>query len=177
MAVKVDSIEEAAYIAGQAAENKRLKEENARLRAIISEPVESFGTPELVSWADKIQRILSAYPEEERGNWPFVLDMGAHLQKFVKSWNDPEMAAKDARISELEAINAKLYITIRTAGAALTPFAAFADDLDRHPSSRKLPDSGPIGFVPNIDSGLTIGDCRAARAALQEGEDETDTAI
>lgn len=79
-----------------------LEAENARLRAIISEPVESFGTPELVSWADKIQRILSAYPEEERGNWPFVLDMGAHLQKFVKSWNDPEMAAKDARIAALE---------------------------------------------------------------------------
>jgi hypothetical protein len=33
MAVKVDSIEEAAYIAGQAAENTRLKEENARLRS------------------------------------------------------------------------------------------------------------------------------------------------
>lgn len=80
-----------------------LEAENARLRAIISGRVESFGTPELVAWADKLQRILSAYPEEERGNWPFVLDMGAHLQKFVKSWNDPEITAKDARIAELEA--------------------------------------------------------------------------
>jgi hypothetical protein len=102
MAVKVDSIEEAAYIAGQAAENKRLKEENARLRAIISAPVERFGTPELVSWANRLWEILSEYPEEDRGSAAFVFTMGAHLEKFAKAWNSPTIAAKDARIAALE---------------------------------------------------------------------------
>ena len=102
MAVKADSIEEATYLVEQAAENKRLKEENDRLRAIISEPVESFGAPELVVWSDRLQCILAEYPEEDRGSWAFILTTGEHLEKFAKAWNSPTIAAKEARIAELE---------------------------------------------------------------------------
>ena len=65
--------------------------------------MERFGTPELVSWANRLWEILSEYPEEDRGSAAFVFTMGAHLEKFAKAWNSPTIAAKDARIAELEA--------------------------------------------------------------------------
>ena len=152
MAVKVDSIEEAAYIAGQAAENKRLKEENARLRAIISAPVERFGTPELVSWANRLWEILSEYPEEDRGSAAFVFTMGAHLEKFAKAWNSPTIAAKDARISELE--------------GALRPFSDAADVAEEIRAVK-------IG-TDEIRYPVRVGDLRAARAALGKDTPEGD---
>lgn len=86
-------------VAVQTEEWYGLKAEVSRLQKIISEPVASFGTSELITWADKLQEIIAEYPEEERGDIPFVMTMGAHLEKFVKAWNSPTIREKDARIA------------------------------------------------------------------------------
>jgi hypothetical protein len=78
-------------------------DEIERLQRIVSEPVESFGTPELVAWVGGLQKILLDFPEEERGQIPFVIMMGCHLEKFAKSWNSPAIASQAKRIAELEA--------------------------------------------------------------------------
>jgi hypothetical protein len=62
-------------------------DEIERLQRIIAEPVESFGTPELIEWANGLQKIIADYPENERGGLSFVMRMGCHLEKFAKSWN------------------------------------------------------------------------------------------
>ena len=77
-------------------------DEIGRLQAIIMEPVESFGTPALVAWADGLQEILLDFPEEERGKIPFIMSMGEHLEKFAKSWNSQTIAQQAKRIAELE---------------------------------------------------------------------------
>ena len=71
-------------------------EEITRLQKVISEPVESFGTPELLEWANGLQKIIADYPESERGELPFVMLMGSHLEKFAKSWNSPAMKRLEA---------------------------------------------------------------------------------
>ncbi len=43
---------------------EELEAEVLRLRAMIAEPVQSFGTPELIAWADKLQEIIAAFPED-----------------------------------------------------------------------------------------------------------------
>lgn len=75
-------------------------EEIERLQKIISEPVESFGTPELVAWAEGLQKILADFPEEERGRIPFALTMGCHQEKFAKSWNSPVMQEQAKQIED-----------------------------------------------------------------------------
>ena len=71
-------------------------EEIKRLQKVISEPVESFGTPELLEWANGLQKIIADYPESERGELPFCMLMGSHLEKFAKSWNSPAMKRLEA---------------------------------------------------------------------------------
>ena len=71
-------------------------DEITRLQKVISEPVESFGTPELLEWANGLQKIIADYPESERGELPFVMLMGSHLEKFAKSWNSPAMKRLEA---------------------------------------------------------------------------------
>ena len=71
-------------------------EQITRLQKVISEPVESFGTPELLEWANGLQKIIADYPESERGELPFVMLMGSHLEKFAKSWNSPAMKRLEA---------------------------------------------------------------------------------
>lgn len=75
------------------------------LRKAISEPLEAFGTPELIAWSQELTRLLDV-PEGERGGWPFVLSVGCHLEKFAKSWDSQTMAEKDAEIERLRAENA-----------------------------------------------------------------------
>ena len=77
-------------------------DEIERLQAIITEPVESFGTPELITWARELQVIIAEYPESERGSLVFVMRMGSHLEKFSKGWNCMAMKQQAARIAELE---------------------------------------------------------------------------
>ena len=74
-----------------------------RLRSVISEPVKSFGTMELVSWMNQLQKTISEYPDAEWGNWPFVLMMGVHCENFSKRWHSPTIELMAARIKELEA--------------------------------------------------------------------------
>ena len=74
-----------------------------RLRSVISEPVKSFGTMELVSWVNQLQKTISEYPDAEWGNWPFVLMMGVHCENFSKHWHSPTIELMAARIKELEA--------------------------------------------------------------------------
>ena len=76
-------------------------DEITRLQKVISEPVESFGTPELLEWANGLQKIIADYPESERGELPFCMLMGSHLEKFAKSWNSPAMKRlEDALVEE-----------------------------------------------------------------------------
>jgi len=77
-------------------------EEIERLQKAISEPVECFGTPELIAWSRELTRLLDV-PESERGGWPFVLSVGCHLEKFAKSWHSQTMAEMDAEIERLRA--------------------------------------------------------------------------
>jgi hypothetical protein len=77
-------------------------DEIERLQKVISEPVDSFGTPELITWAEGLQKIISDFPEGERGQIPFALTMGDHLEKFAKSWNSSVMQEQAKRIVELE---------------------------------------------------------------------------
>lgn len=77
-------------------------DEIERLQKVISEPLEAFGTPELIAWSQELTRLLDV-PESERGGWPFVLSVGCHLEKFAKSWNSQTMAEKDAEIERLRA--------------------------------------------------------------------------
>lgn len=81
-------------------EKKEYAKEIERLQRIISEPVESFGTPELIAWAEGLQKIIADYPEEERGQIPFALTMGCHLEKFAKSWNSPAMQEQAKQIED-----------------------------------------------------------------------------
>jgi hypothetical protein len=93
---------------GLISEVARLKaalDEIERLQRIISEPVESFGTQDLVAWTEGLQKILLDFPEEERGQIPFVVTMGSHLEKFAKSWNSPVIEGQAERISVLEEDN------------------------------------------------------------------------
>jgi hypothetical protein len=60
----------------------------AELEKAISEPVEAFGTPELIAWSQELARLLDV-PEEERGEITFVISVGCHLEKFVNSWRSP----------------------------------------------------------------------------------------
>ena len=85
-----------AHINQQAAEVERL-------RSVISEPVKSFGTMELVSWVNRLQKTISEYPDAEWGNWPFVLMMGVRCENFSKRWHSPTIELMAARIKELEA--------------------------------------------------------------------------
>ena len=78
-------------------------EQIKRLQMIISEPVESFGTPELIAWAEELQAIVAKYPESERGDLPFVMLMGCHMEKFAKSWNCAAMKQQAEQIKRLEA--------------------------------------------------------------------------
>jgi len=55
------------------------------LEKAISEPVEAFGTTELIAWNQELARLLDV-PEEERGGIAFVISVGCHLEKFAKSW-------------------------------------------------------------------------------------------
>lgn len=73
--------------------------EIGRLRSEIMQPIETFGTPELVAWIEDMHRLVVDYPEPERGQIPFVMEMGELLTRGMKSWT----ADKDARIKELEA--------------------------------------------------------------------------
>lgn len=75
-----------------------------RLQKAISEPVASFGTPELIEWANELQKIIADFPESERGDLPFVMRMGCHLEKFAKSWHCHTLEKQAARIQELEAV-------------------------------------------------------------------------
>jgi len=77
-------------------------DEIERLQKALSEPLEAFGTPELIAWSQELARLLDV-PESERGGWPFVLSVGCHLEKFAKSWNSQTMAEKDAEIERLRA--------------------------------------------------------------------------
>lgn len=79
---------------------RELITEVERLRSEIMQPVETFGTPELVAWIEDMHRLVVDYPEPERGQIPFVMEMGELLTRCMKSW----AAAKDARIKELESI-------------------------------------------------------------------------
>lgn len=93
---------------GLISEVARLKaalDEIERLQRIISEPVESFGTQDLVAWTEGLQKILLDFPEEERGQIPFVVTMRSHLEKFAKSWNSPVIEGQAERISVLEEDN------------------------------------------------------------------------
>jgi hypothetical protein len=83
-------------------ETFNLRREVMRLHEIISEPVRSFGTPELIAWANRLHEIIAEYPEENRGNAAFVFTMGDHLEKFVKAWNSQTIANLEQRITELE---------------------------------------------------------------------------
>lgn len=87
----------------EANEAEQLQNEVERLRSVISEPVKSFGTMELVSWANQLQKTISEYPDAEWGNWPFVLMMGVHCENFSKRWHSPTIELMAARIKELEA--------------------------------------------------------------------------
>ena len=82
---------------------RELIAEVERLRSVISEPVKSFGTMELVSWVNQLQKTISEYPDAEWGNWPFVLMMGVHCENFSKRWHSPTIELMAARIKELEA--------------------------------------------------------------------------
>ncbi len=84
-------------------EMKAALDEVERLRSVISEPVKSFGTMELVSWVNQLQKTISEYPDAEWGNWPFVLMMGVHCENFSKRWHSPTIELMAARIKELEA--------------------------------------------------------------------------
>jgi hypothetical protein len=66
------------------------------------------------------------------------------LEKFAKAWNSPTIAAKDARISELE--------------GALRPFSDAADVAEEIRAVK-------IG-TDEIRYPVRVGDLRAARAAL-----------
>ena len=79
-----------------AIETEKQGNEVKRLQNIISGPVKSFGTPELLEWANGLQKIIADYPESERGELPFVMLMGSHLEKFAKSWNSPAMKRLEA---------------------------------------------------------------------------------
>ena len=74
-----------------------------RLQMIISEPVESFGTAELLAWAAELQTIVEKWPESERGNLPFVMEMGSHLEKLANGWNSPTIKWQAAYVARLEA--------------------------------------------------------------------------
>ncbi|MCK9571184.1 hypothetical protein M0R72_19700 [Candidatus Pacearchaeota archaeon] len=76
-------------------------DEIEQLRKSISEPLEAFGTPELITWNQELTRLLDV-PEIERGGWPFVLSVGCHLEKFAKSWNSQTMAEQAKHIQALE---------------------------------------------------------------------------
>jgi hypothetical protein len=94
--------EDLKILVDQAAMLPVLLDEIDGLEKVISAPVESFGTPELIAWCQELSRLLDV-PENERGEIAFVLSVGCHLEKFAKSWNSPTMAAKDEHIAELEA--------------------------------------------------------------------------
>lgn len=87
---------------------RELIAEVERLRSVISEPVKSFGTMELVSWVNQLQKTISEYPDAEWGNWPFVLMMGVHCENFSKRWHSPTIELMAARIKELEAVLADM---------------------------------------------------------------------
>ena len=90
-----------------------LEAENAGPRDTISKPARSFGTPALIAWAERLQEIISEYPEDERGNAAFVFTMGDHLEKFAKAWNSPTL-------QHLYDQNVHLRARIDELGAALT---------------------------------------------------------
>lgn len=75
-----------------------LRAEVERLRSEIMQPVETFGTPELVAWIEELHHMVMDFPESERGQIPFVMGMGELLTRGMKSWT----AAKDARIDLLD---------------------------------------------------------------------------
>lgn len=67
-----------------------------------------------------------------------------------------EIAALRGRVAELE--------------AALKPFAAYAAEMDADPNTRMWGNGLPVRCSrPTNEPGPTLGDCRAARRAL-EGE-------
>lgn len=118
-----------------------------RLRAVIGEPVRSFGTLELIEWANGLQEIISEYPEGERDSIAFYFVLGGHLEKFAKSWNSPAM-------QELQRKNTSLR-------EALEPFAKAAD----------MSDELNHGNIPDTASYyVRVGDLRKARAALGSGD-------
>jgi cell division septum initiation protein DivIVA len=104
-AASLDAAE--ALIRKNADRMNEMQGEIERLQKVVSEPVESFGTPELIEWAEGLQKIIAEYPNEERGQIPFTMTMGCHLEKFAKSWNSPAMQTQAKRIAELESVGAK----------------------------------------------------------------------
>lgn len=66
-----------------------------RLRAMLSYPLAAFGTPELVGWIAEMQKLVDDTPESERGQIPFVMQMGALLERGMNSW-------QSSKIKELE---------------------------------------------------------------------------
>ena len=90
-------------LGAQAAKIGAQAEKIKRLQMIISEPVESFGTAELLAWAAELQAIIAKWPESERGNLPFVMEMGSHLEKFANGWNSPTIKWQAAYAVRLEA--------------------------------------------------------------------------
>ena len=59
-----------------------LRAEVERLRSEIMQPVETFGTPELVAWIEELHHMVMDFPESERGQIPFVMGMGdVYLQR------------------------------------------------------------------------------------------------
>jgi hypothetical protein len=65
-------------------------------------PVEAMDTAQLIEWNRALTKLLDE-PEEERGGIGFVLSVGNHLEKFVRSWNSSIIQEKDKQITILKA--------------------------------------------------------------------------
>ena len=159
-------------------------DEITRLQKVISEPVESFGTPELLEWANGLQKIIADYPESERGELPFVMLMGSHLEKFAKSWNSPAMKRLEAE----RAVWIKHYQDNRKKHAALKKLGemvrargeALVEERVKHVAASRLTDEqrAALGWLKTALEGdyATARDAdkqralAVLRAMLEEGK-------
>ena len=121
-------------IARLRAENAAKDARIAELEALISEPVEAFGTPALIAWTDRLRELLAEW-EKEGGSLGLSMTIGSHLERFTKAWNSPTIAALRRladdqqaeadvllkRIAELEAALRKIREESRTWGWDFSP--------------------------------------------------------